>query len=270
MKYSELRKSVGLVCSLSPCPIFEAEDGRRLPHREDKWILEAVGARGSDVTFRNQTTGQAVLVGQDYLREYLGGYWVLKGQVILGPNGPRIEPSTNVRALSKPLPLIRYQETRSRIVAQSIPTVFEMCSGCGAGVRFRTLVRLQLLGGPADHFPAEQFCPECAARRGSPVTMDEGVTVAELLAHDNPTYRSHVVRLLKTRVFKVLTADERLRAEGVTNVGAGIGGGSFTLIAEVASGGSRQSEVTFAEMEAKALLNEIEIAQYLRSLLLVA
>lgn len=91
MNAAQLKKNVGQHVRLRPKVVRRAPSGEPLTFRDDKWSIDRVDEKG--VTVHNISTGHAVTLGNDNVREYrTPDFLILHCQLTLQGNQVLIEP----------------------------------------------------------------------------------------------------------------------------------------------------------------------------------
>jgi hypothetical protein len=259
MNAQQLRRNIGQAFRLRPVPQRADVDGRRLPEIDDRWRLEEARDKPTCLRLKNIATGHVVELQSDNINRFQSpDYLILRCQLTLTELGVQIEPL--IDSGSGSLPIAAYQgRVRPMSTVRLTPFIPQICNGCTAAVQYRPLTAVRLLDSSDPRCRSEQFCPNCARKRGIFVLAPEGMTDAVLYAEHNPTLRYHVTRLLKASGLRALSADSELRGRGVTNVGAAISGHWLTLIVSGPTEVGTEVTVSFAEMESDGIASELDL-----------
>jgi hypothetical protein len=151
-----------------------------------------------------------------------------------------LEPDATTRATSRtfdrqPVPVSRYQLQLQRITEMLIPVRPLICDACTAAVVFRPYVRVTLPAHGSWPSVTEGLCPRCARERGIKTRVPDGLDDSTVFDR-NPSFATHVKRILKYPVVPSLSQQPELHARGVTHVGAAYSQTQVSFLFEDGSG----------------------------------
>ena len=269
MNLRQLAKNVGQHLHLRPLPNRMATGGSQLDKLDDSWRLDSILDNPNRVRLINIHTGHVVELQSDNVKQYQSPHFlILRCQLTLTHNAVLIEPL--FPATRQILPITRYQARGPAATSSYSPCRPEICDGCTAAVQFRTITGIQLLNPGGTFEQPEQFCPQCARRRGLTVMAPPGMSNDVLFADTNPSLRAHVHRLLQTFGLSYLSADPQVRANGVTRVSAVVSAEWVTLLVDGPLSRSLEVPIPLHELAAPAAESDIDLMDAMKARLLSA